>query len=60
MIYDMFVLVLGTDAMDVSGENQIAVDHNLFKQRLSLTYYLPYVCFSFEHRCYGCVRRESD
>lgn len=28
---------LSTDAMDVSGENQIDVDHNLFKQRLSLT-----------------------
>ena len=23
--------------MDVSGENQIDVDHNLFKQRLTLT-----------------------
>ena len=33
----MFVLVLSTDAMDVSGENQIDVDHNLFKQRLSLS-----------------------
>lgn len=28
---------LSTDAMDVSGENQIDVDHDLFKQRLSLT-----------------------
>ena len=37
MIYHMFVLVLSTDAMDVSGENQIDVDHNLFKQRLSLS-----------------------
>lgn len=28
---------LSTDAMDVSGENQIDVDHDLFKQRLSLS-----------------------
>ena len=47
MIYHMFVLVLSTDAMDVSGENQIDVDHNLFKQRLSLTYDLPYVCLFY-------------
>ena len=35
MIY--LASVLSTDAMDVSGENQIDVDHDLFKQRLSLT-----------------------
>ena len=28
--------VLSIDAMDISGENQIDVDHNLYKQRLKL------------------------
>jgi len=28
---------MSIDAMDVSGENQIDVDHNLFKQRLTLS-----------------------
>lgn len=29
--------VMSIDAMDVSGENQIDVDHHLFKQRLTLS-----------------------
>lgn len=28
---------MSIDAMDVSGENQIDVDHHIYKQRLSLT-----------------------
>ena len=28
-------LVLTVDAMDVSGEQQIDVDHNIYKQRLN-------------------------
>lgn len=33
----IYVIDMSIDAMDVSGENQIDVDHNLFKQRLTLT-----------------------
>lgn len=33
----IYVVDMSIDAMDVSGENQIDVDHNLFKQRLTLT-----------------------
>ena len=31
-----FCTVLSIDAMDVSGEQQIDVDHNILKQRLDL------------------------
>lgn len=29
-----FILVLSVDAMDVSGEQQINLDHNIYKRRL--------------------------
>lgn len=35
--HNMACAFLSVDAMDVSGENQIDVDHNLFKQRLTLS-----------------------
>ena len=31
----LFATVVTIDAMDVSGEQQIDVDHNIFKQRLN-------------------------
>jgi len=31
------VVVISIDAMDVSGEQQIDVDHNIYKQRLNLS-----------------------
>lgn len=36
-LYCVYFVVLSIDAMDVSGEQQLDVEHNVYKQRLNLT-----------------------